>query len=86
VFGDWYKQRHNGRNLSWHLQHGTADVRVQFASRVHELNVRAGRGVGVGVGAGGGGGGGGPGRMEGPQPAVGKPAAGGKLEGGLALL
>ncbi|MCO5573491.1 hypothetical protein L7F22_027262 [Adiantum nelumboides] len=39
AFESFYQARHSGRLLTWHPNHGTADVRVQFKSRKHELNV-----------------------------------------------
>jgi cullin 3 len=39
VFERFYQARHSGRLLTWHPNYGSADVRVQFRTRKHELNV-----------------------------------------------
>lgn len=39
TFEQFYNTRHSGRRLTWHPNHGTADVRVAFNARKHELNV-----------------------------------------------
>ena len=39
AFERFYQSRHSGRLLTWHPNHGSADVRVHFKSRKHELNV-----------------------------------------------
>lgn len=39
TFERFYQSRHSGRLLTWHPNYGTADVRVQFRTRKHELNV-----------------------------------------------
>lgn len=39
AFERFYQSRHSGRLLTWHPNLGTADVRVAFKSRKHELNV-----------------------------------------------
>ncbi|PWN27242.1 Cullin-domain-containing protein [Jaminaea rosea] len=39
AYENFYQSRHSGRVLSWHPNLGSADVRVQFKSRRHELNV-----------------------------------------------
>ena len=39
AFERFYQSRHSGRLLTWHPNHGSADVRVQFKARKHELNV-----------------------------------------------
>lgn len=39
AFERFYQARHSGRLLTWHPNYGTADVRVQFKARKHELNV-----------------------------------------------
>lgn len=39
AFERYYQSRHSGRLLTWHPNHGNADVRVTFKSRKHELNV-----------------------------------------------
>jgi cullin 3 len=38
-FERYYHHRHSGRRLTWQSNHGTADVRVAFKARKHELNV-----------------------------------------------
>ena len=38
-FERFYLSRHNGRRLTWQPSLGNADVRVQFRSRKHDLNV-----------------------------------------------
>jgi len=38
-FTRFYHDRHSGRRLTWQSNHGTADVRVTFKARKHELNV-----------------------------------------------
>lgn len=35
----WYHAQHNGRRLAWQPHLGTADIKVQFRTRTHELNV-----------------------------------------------
>lgn len=39
TYEHFYQSRHSGRVLSWHPNLGSADVRVTFKSRKHELNV-----------------------------------------------
>ena len=39
IFESYYYSRHSGRKLSWQPNLGTVDVRVQFKTRKHELNV-----------------------------------------------
>lgn len=39
AYEHFYQSRHSGRVLSWHPNLGSADVRVTFRSRKHELNV-----------------------------------------------
>ncbi|UZJ52781.1 hypothetical protein CBS101457_002101 [Exobasidium rhododendri] len=39
AFERFYQSRHSGRLLTWHPNHGSADIRVQFKSKRHELNV-----------------------------------------------
>ena len=39
AFERFYQSRHSGRLLTWHPNYGSADVRVQFKARKHELNV-----------------------------------------------
>lgn len=39
AYEEFYQSRHSGRVLSWHPNLGSADVRVSFKSRKHELNV-----------------------------------------------
>lgn len=39
VFQSYYDSRHNGRRLTWQANLGTADVRVRFKARNHDLNV-----------------------------------------------
>ncbi|GHJ85109.1 hypothetical protein NliqN6_1511 [Naganishia liquefaciens] len=38
-FEMFYNGRHSGRRLTWQSNHGTADIRVAFKARRHELNV-----------------------------------------------
>lgn len=38
-FEKFYLSRHSGRCLTWQPNQGTADVRVRFKAKVHELNV-----------------------------------------------
>lgn len=38
-FESFYLHRHSGRKLTWQAGLGNADVRAQFRSRTHELNV-----------------------------------------------
>ncbi|KAJ9110295.1 hypothetical protein QFC19_001698 [Naganishia cerealis] len=38
-FEKFYNTRHSGRRLTWQSNHGTADIRVAFKARRHELNV-----------------------------------------------
>ncbi len=38
-FERFYLSRHSGRRLTWQPSLGNADVRVQFKSRKHDLNV-----------------------------------------------
>lgn len=38
-FEKFYHSRHSGRRLTWQTGQGTADVRVRFTARTHELNV-----------------------------------------------
>jgi hypothetical protein len=39
MFQKYYDSRHNGRRLTWQGSLGTADVRVRFKARSHDLNV-----------------------------------------------
>lgn len=39
VFECFYLSRHNGRRLSWQPSLGSADVKVTFKNRRHDLNV-----------------------------------------------
>lgn len=39
AFERYYQSRHSGRLLTWHPNYGNADVKVQFKSRKHEVNV-----------------------------------------------
>ncbi|KAA8902561.1 hypothetical protein TRICI_005850 [Trichomonascus ciferrii] len=39
AFADFYLSRHNGRKLLWNPNMGTADVKVRFKKRVHEVNM-----------------------------------------------
>lgn len=39
VFEKFYLSRHTGRKLTWQPALGTADVRVAFKARKHDLNV-----------------------------------------------
>lgn len=39
AFEKFYNGRHSGRRLTWQSNHGTADIRVTFKARRHELNV-----------------------------------------------
>jgi cullin 3 len=39
VYQKYYDSRHSGRRLTWQANLGTADVRVRFKARAHELNV-----------------------------------------------
>jgi cullin 3 len=38
-FHKFYDGRHSGRRLTWQSNLGTADVRVRFKARVHDLNL-----------------------------------------------
>lgn len=38
-FEKFYLSRHSGRRLTWQTNQGTADVKVRFKARTHELNV-----------------------------------------------
>jgi hypothetical protein len=38
-FERFYHTRHTGRRLAWQPNYGTADIRVAFKTRKHELNV-----------------------------------------------
>lgn len=38
-FEKFYLKRHTGRKLAWNSALGTADVKVRFAKRVHEINM-----------------------------------------------
>ena len=38
-FERFYHSRHSGRRLTWQSNHGTADVKVAFKARKHELNM-----------------------------------------------
>jgi cullin 3 len=38
-FEHYYLSRHSGRRLTWQPSLGSADVRVQFKARKHDLNV-----------------------------------------------
>lgn len=35
----WPHRKHNGRKLVWQANMGTADLKVDFGSKRHELNV-----------------------------------------------
>lgn len=39
AFADFYLSRHNGRKILWNPSMGTADVKVRFKKRVHEVNM-----------------------------------------------
>ena len=39
TFQKYYDSRHSGRRLTWQGNLGTADVRVRFKTRAHDLNV-----------------------------------------------
>jgi cullin 3 len=39
IFQKYYDSRHSGRRLTWQGNLGTADVRVRFRNRSHDLNV-----------------------------------------------
>ena len=39
MFQTYYDSRHNGRRLTWQGSLGTADIRVRFKARSHDLNV-----------------------------------------------
>jgi len=39
TFERFYVERHSGRKLTWQASLGSADVKVQFKNRAHELNV-----------------------------------------------
>jgi cullin 3 len=39
MFQKYYDSRHSGRRLTWQGNLGTADVRVRFKARSHDLNV-----------------------------------------------
>jgi cullin 3 len=39
VYQKYYDSRHSGRRLTWQANLGTADVRVRFKARSHDLNV-----------------------------------------------
>lgn len=39
TYQKYYDSRHSGRRLAWQASLGTADVRVRFAQRTHDLNV-----------------------------------------------
>jgi cullin 3 len=39
VFHKFYDGRHSGRRLTWQSNLGTADVRVRFKARAHDLNL-----------------------------------------------
>lgn len=39
VYQKYYDSRHSGRRLTWQANLGTADVRVRFKARTHDLNV-----------------------------------------------
>lgn len=38
-FERFYHARHTGRRLAWQPGYGTADIKVAFKTRKHELNV-----------------------------------------------
>ena len=38
-FEKFYLGRHSGRQLTWQLGLGSADVKTRFKAKVHELNV-----------------------------------------------
>lgn len=39
MFQKYYDSRHSGRRLTWQGNLGTADVKVRFKARTHDLNV-----------------------------------------------
>jgi cullin 3 len=39
TYEKFYHSRHSGRRLTWQASLGSADIKVQFRNRVHELNV-----------------------------------------------
>jgi cullin 3 len=39
LYQRYYDSRHSGRRLTWQANLGTADVRVRFKARPHDLNV-----------------------------------------------
>jgi len=39
MFQKYYDSRHSGRRLTWQGSLGTADVKVRFKARSHDLNV-----------------------------------------------
>lgn len=39
MFQTYYDSRHNGRRLTWQGSLGTADIKVRFKARSHDLNV-----------------------------------------------
>jgi len=39
AFKEFYLNQHSGRKLAWQTNMGTADIRAQFGSKMHELNV-----------------------------------------------
>jgi cullin 3 len=39
LFQKYYDSRHSGRRLTWQGNLGTADVKVRFKARSHDLNV-----------------------------------------------
>lgn len=39
VYQKYYDSRHSGRRLTWQGSLGTADVKVRFKNRSHDLNV-----------------------------------------------
>jgi cullin 3 len=39
TFQAYYDSRHNGRRLTWQGNLGTADIKVRFKNRTHDLNV-----------------------------------------------
>lgn len=39
VFDEFYRAKHNGRQLTWHLQMGTADLACTIAGKRHTISV-----------------------------------------------
>ena len=46
AFKEFYLNQHSGRKLAWQTNMGTADIRAQFGSKMHELNVSVQKGRG----------------------------------------